>query len=390
MSNKPTIAATPPMGWNSWNMFGHAVNEDAVRSTAEALRDLGMQELGYNYIVVDDCWSVKGKRDGNGDLIADPAKFPSGMAALADYLHSLGFKFGIYSDAADRTCGGFPGSYGHEEQDAALWASWGVDFLKYDYCHAPKDQASAIERYRRMGEALRGIGREILYSVCEWGGRSPHLWARSVGGHMWRISGDVYDSWVNVRVEPSDGPAYYGLGVDVIFDKAADVQPYGGPGGWNDLDMLIVGLKGKGQIKGNGLSFYEYQTHMSLWTIACSPLMIGCDVRTLDSETAALLTNREVLAVNQDVLGIPGRRVRSENGCEVWVKPLADGSVAAAIINRGSWWNDFTLRASDLGMLDTPKLVRDLWAQADVAEFGETLEFRVEAHQTRFLRVSGS
>ncbi len=387
MIDKPNLAATPPMGWNSWNTFGNKVNEEVIRETADALVASGLRDLGYRYIVIDDCWSLKGKRDGNGDLIADPAKFPSGIAALADYVHNLGFKLGIYSDAAERTCAGFPGSYGFEDQDAALWASWKIDYLKYDYCHAPKDQASAIERYSRMGQALRKSGRDILYSVCEWGARSPHLWASQLGAHMWRISGDVYDSWVSVRVELPNEPPFYSLGIDSLFDKAAIAQPYAGPNGWNDLDMLVVGLKGKGQIKGSGMSFVEYQTQMSLWSIVCSPLMIGCDLRSLDAESGALLSNREVLAVNQDPLGIAGRRVRSENGCEIWVKPLSDGSVAAAIVNRGSVWNDFTLKASDVGLLDSPKLVRDLWAQSDLAEFRETLEFRVEAHQTRFFRI---
>jgi alpha-galactosidase len=378
------LAATPPMGWNSWNLFGPAVSEGVVRETAEALVSSGLKERGYEYVVIDDCWSVKEGRDGNGDLMADPLKFPNGMKALADYVHSLGLKIGIYSDAAERTCGGYPGSYGFEMQDAALWASWGMDFLKYDYCHAPNDQAVAIERYARMGEALRGSGRQFLYSLCEWGGRNPHLWGRGVGAQMWRVSGDVFDSWVNVYVANGN---YYGVGVDVSIDTAADLAEYGGPGGWNDLDMLVVGLRGKGQIGGGGLSFLEYQTHMSLWCMACSPLMIGCDVRRLEEETARLLLNREVLAVNQDSRGVPGRRVRQFGPAEIWAKPLADGSVAVALINRGSTPREITVTAGDIGLLDTPKLVRDLWAQADVADFTVAFTHKVEAHETVLLRV---
>ena len=380
------LAATPPMGWNSWNMFGQKVNETVIRETAAAMVSSGLKECGYEYVVIDDCWSVKNGRDSHGSLVPDPEKFPNGMKVLADYVHDLGLKIGIYSDAADRTCAGYPGSYEFEEQDAQLWASWGFDFLKYDYCNAPPDQAVAIARYGRMGEALRGTGREILYSLCEWGNQQPHLWGRDVGGHMWRVSGDVFDSWVNVWM-----PAWnsYGIGVDVSLDLAHDLHEFGGLGGWNDLDMLVVGLKGKGQIHGGGLSFLEYQTHMSLWCLACSPLMIGCDVREMASDTAVLLMNREVLAVNQDVLGIPARRVKQLGRCEVWKKPLANGAVAVALINRGSTGSDITLKAGDIGLLEAPKLVRNLWAKEDVAEFKAELTQRVQPHETILLKISG-
>lgn len=380
------LAATPPMGWNSWNMFGWDIHEDSLRQTAEALVSSGLKDCGYEYLVIDDCWSEQGGRDRHGDLVPDPKKFPSGMAALADYVHGLGLKIGIYSDAADLTCGSHPGSYGFEEQDAQLWASWGMDFLKYDYCNAPEDQAAAIRRYTCMGEALRKSGRQFLFSLCEWGGRSPHLWGREVGGHMWRVSGDVFDSWIDIW--KADWKTY-GIGVDTSIDLAANLAEYGGPGGWNDLDMLVVGLKGKGQISGGGLSFLEYQTHMSFWCMACSPLMIGCDIRSLDSETAALLANREVLAVNQDPLGLPARRVKQSGPCEVWKKPLADGSLAVALLNRGSNGADLTLKAGEIGLLDGPKLARDLWKQEDAADFTTSLTLRVQPHETILLKISG-
>ena len=385
MTNQPSLAATPPMGWNSWNMFGWEISEDKVRGTADSLVASGLKDCGYEYIVIDDCWSKKENRDSNGDLIPDPEKFPNGIKALADYVHSLGLKIGIYSDAADKTCGGYIGSFGFEDQDAQLWASWGIDFLKYDYCNAPFDQATAIERYGRMGKALRSTNREILYSLCEWGGRSPHLWGKDVGGHMWRVSGDVYDSWIDMWI--ADWKTY-SIGVDVSIDLAADLQAYGGPGGWNDLDMLVVGLKGKGQIHGGGLSFIEYQTHMSMWVMACSPLMIGCDIRNMDAETAALLTNREVLAINQDPLGIPARRVRQTGPCEMWMKPLVDGDTAVALLNRGSVGNDITLKAGDIGLLDTPKQVRNLWTQEEIADFKESLTLRVQPHETLLLKIT--
>ena len=377
------LASTPPMGWNSWNTFGHNVNESVIRETADALLSTGLKDYGYNYIVIDDCWSVKDKRDGNGDLIADPEKFPNGIKALADYVHNKGFKFGIYSDAAGKTCAGYPGSYGFEEQDATLWASWDIDFLKYDYCNAPQEQSAAMDRYARMGEALHKTGREFLYSLCEWGNQSPHLWGRKVGGHMWRVSGDVYDSWINIWMN-----TWYSIGIDVSIDIANELHEYGGPGGWNDLDMLVVGLKGKGQIAGSGMSFLEYQTHMSLWCMACSPLMVGCDIRKMDSDTASLLMNREVLDVNQDSLGIPAKRVKQIGSCEIWTKPLADQLVAVSVINRSSRPEDVTVKARDIGMLDTPKLARNLWTQEDIADFKIELTQRVQPHETILLKIT--
>jgi alpha-galactosidase len=380
-----SIASTPPMGWNSWNTFGHHISESVIRETADALVSAGLKDCGYEYIVIDDCWSIKDRRNSNGDLIADPEKFPDGIKALADYVHSKGFKLGIYSDAAEKTCSGYPGSLGFEEQDANLWASWGIDFLKYDYCNAPQEQSVAIERYARMGEALRKTGREFLYSLCEWGNQGPHLWGRKVGGHTWRVSGDVYDSWINIWLN-----TWYSIGIDVSIDIANELHEYGGPGGWNDLDMLVVGLKGKGQIAGTGMSFVEYQTHMSLWCMACSPLMIGCDIRKLDSDTASLLMNREVLDVNQDPLGIPARRIRQMGQCEIWIKPLADKSVAVSVINRGSRPDDVTVRARDIGMLDTPKLGRNLWTQEDIADFKTDFIQRVQPHETVVMKITSA
>ncbi len=372
ITSSKSLAATPPMGWNSWNMFGSIIHETLIRETADAIVSSGLKDCGYEYVVVDDCWSQKGGRDRHGDLIPDPQKFPNGMQALADDVHRLGLKIGIYSDAADLTCANHPGSYDFEDQDAQLWASWGIDFLKYDYCHAPGDRATAIQRYTRMGEGLRKTGREFLFSVCEWGGRSPQLWGRSVGGHMWRVSGDVVDRWVDIEMS---------------LDIADNLHEFGGPGGWNDLDMLVVGLKGNGQVPGEGMSFIEYQTQMSMWCMACSPLMIGCDVRALDRETAALLMNREVLAVNQDGQGKPARRMKQFGLCEVWKKPLSDGSVAVALINRGSTGSDITLKAGDIGLLDEPKLVRNLWTREDIADFTLELTQHVQPHQTILLKV---
>ncbi len=381
---KKQLAATPPMGWNSWNQYGGTITEADLRGQADTMAELGFRELGYEYIVIDDCWSVKEGRDSDGNLVPNPEKFPNGIKALADYVHDKGFKIGIYSDAAETTCAHYPGSYGFEEQDAKLWASWNIDFLKYDYCAAPTDQETAVDRYNRMGKALQNSGREFLYSLCEWGGRAPQLWGEEAGGHMWRVTGDVFDSWVNIWMESWNTT---GIGIDVSIDVAAALAEYGGPGRWNDLDMLIVGLRGKGQIHGGGMSQIEYQTHMGMWVMACSPLMIGCDLRTMDKSTAELLMNREILAVNQDVLGIPARRVKKVNGLEVWKKPLADGSMAVALLNRESTRYDIQLKAGDIGMFDRKKYIRDLWKQEDIGEFEWDSVHTVEAHETKIFKV---
>jgi alpha-galactosidase len=283
------------------------------------------------------------------------------------------------------TCASYPGSNGFEEQDARLWAGWGVDFLKYDYCFAPPDQATAIERYTRMGTAFKNCGREILFSICEWGGRSPHLWARQAGGHMWRSTGDVIDSWVDVQAG-----SWWGLGIDAIPDIAAGIAEYAGPGGWNDMDMLVVGLSGSSeQIPGKGASLIEYRTHMSLWSMVCSPLMIGCDVRKMTPEVAEILMNREVLAVNQDPLGIAARRIRKMGGLELWRKPLADGSLALALLNRGSNRAEIPFRAGEIGLLDGHKaVVRDLWKQEDIGDFKAENAYEVGPHATLLLKVS--
>lgn len=386
MESKKQLAATPPMGWNSWNMFGPRVSADAVCQMADTVISTGLKDCGYEYVVIDDCWSVKDHRDASGSLIPDPERFSGGIKPVADYVHSRGLKFGIYSDAAEMTCAGYPGSFGFEEQDAAMWADWGVDFLKYDYCYAPPDQATAIERYTRMGNALKKCGREILFSVCEWGGRSPHLWARQAGGQMWRATGDVIDSWVNVL-----SGKWWGLGLDASIDLAANLHEYAGPGGWNDMDMLIVGLGGKGHVPGTGCTPLEYQTQVSMWSMWCSPLMIGCDLRSMTSETAALLMNREVIAINQDELGRQAARVSKKGPLEIWRKPLANGDVALALLNRGSSGAEISFKAGEVGLLDGARgVIRDLWQQADVADFKPSYACEVQPHQTVLLRVKVS
>lgn len=269
----------PLKGWNSWNTFGANINDALIRESAEAVAKSGLKDAGYDYIVIDDCWSLK-DRDADGRLVADPALFPHGMKDLADYIHSLGFKFGMYSCVGTKTCAGYPGSFGHEFQDAQTFADWGVDFLKYDYCYKP-DSIDGRLLYNRMSMALKATGRDIVFSACSWGADDTAKWIRSTGADMWRSTGDIVDSWASVKS---------------LFGQQRDILPYGGPGCYNDMDMLIVGMNGKGNVGINGCTLEEYRTHFTLWAFLSSPLMLGCDVRTMEDPIRDMLTNREVLA----------------------------------------------------------------------------------------------
>jgi alpha-galactosidase len=382
MEQSKSLAQTPPLGWNSWNTFGEKVDETVIRETADAMISTGMKAAGYEYVVIDDCWSDKNGRDSNGDLVPDPERFPNGIKALADHVHSLGLKFGIYSDAANLTCAGWPGSYLSEEQDAAIFAKWGVDFLKYDYCHAPAEQAVAIDRYTRMGDALKNCGREILFSLCEWGGRAPHLWGRKAGGQMWRVTGDVVDAWDNKDL------TWGGLTINQAIDLGAYISEYAGPGGWNDMDMLVVGIRGAGHTAKEGATDEEYRTQMGMWSILCSPLMAGCDIRKMDKATAEIMLNPLVLAVNQDPLGKQATRVARKGALEIWKKPMSDGSIVVALLNRGNTEEEIELKWRHAGLFDTQKVViRDLWSKLDVAETSEKYTRRVPAHGTELLRL---
>ncbi|MGN6291617.1 MAG: glycoside hydrolase family 27 protein [Chitinophagaceae bacterium] len=381
-SNSDGLALTPPMGWNSWNVFGKNINEQVIRETADAIVSSGLKEVGFEYVVIDDLWH--GGRDSvTGQLYADSVKFPSGIKALADYVHSKGLKFGIYSDAGTLTCGDMPGSFGHEEKDAALFASWGVDFLKYDYCYCPdlpstnNDYKMAIDRYKVMGNALKATGRPILYSICEWGPRSPWLWGKEVGGHMWRTSYDVADIWDMPRNESSP------IGILTSIDAVANLGRFSGPGGWNDPDMLVIGLKNSGFIKGGGCTETEYRTQMNMWCMFSAPLMIGCDVRDMDTVTRSILLNKELIAINQDKLGKQGFRVFSKNGLEAWKKPLSGDRYAIALFNRGEETKSM--------QVDWEELELDKAAQFNVKEIGDpsvkansqSIAAKLTPHQSR-------
>lgn len=363
------LAATPPMGWNSWNKFACNVNETIVRRVADAMVSSGMRDAGYVYVVIDDCWH--GPRDAQGNITADRERFPSGMRALADYVHERGLKFGIYSDAGRTTCGGRPGSQGHEYQDALTYASWGVDYLKYDWCAT--GTRNAEEAYALMADALRASGREIVFSICEWGNNQPWLWAANIG-NLWRTTGDIYDHW--------DGVDRWQHGVMNIVDSNEPLWPFAGPGHWNDPDMLEVG--------NGGMTDVEYRTHFSLWAMMAAPLIAGNDIATMTDATREILTNRDVIAVDQDRLGVQGHRVWREGTREVWVKPLTGGGRALLLLNRG----DSPVEISaDWGQLGWPAnlraRVRDLWQHRDLPRATGGVSATVAPHGAVMLRLEG-
>jgi alpha-galactosidase len=361
------LALTPPMGWNSWNKFACNVNEKIVRATADAMVSSGMKEAGYQYVVVDDCWH--GKRDENGFITADAERFPSGMKALADYIHSKGLKFGIYSDAGRMTCGKRPGSQGYEYQDALTYARWGIDYLKYDWCY--NGGRNAEEAYALMSDALRSTGRDIVLSICEWGNNQPWLWGQKIG-NLWRTTGDITDKW--------KGKYSYSWGIVNIVDMNEPLWPYAGPGHWNDPDMLEVG--------NGGMTTTEYRSHFSLWAMMAAPLIAGNDIANMDVATREILLNREVIAVDQDRLGIQGRRVWKEGDHEVWVKPLAGGDRAVLLFNRGSAPAQITASWEQLGYPAKLKAkVRDLWAHRDIGTRAGSYSATVEPHGVVMVRV---
>lgn len=325
------LLLTPPMGWNSWNTFGRHLTEKLVLETADAMIANGMRDLGYSYINIDDFWQLP-ERGADGHIQIDKTKFPRGIKYVADYLHERGFKLGIYSDAADKTCGGVCGSYGYEETDAKDFASWGVDLLKYDYCNAPAGRVEAMERYAKMGKALRATGRSIVYSICEWGQREPWKWAKQVGGHLWRVSGDIGDVWYR------DANYIGGLrGIMNILEINAPLNEYAGPSGWNDPDMLVVGIDGKSMSIGyesEGCTQEQYKSHFALWCMMASPLLSGNDVRNMNDSTLQVLLDADLIAINQDVLGAQAERSIRADNYDVWAKPLADGRKAVACFNR--------------------------------------------------------
>ena len=364
------LALTPPMGWNSWNKFACDVNEQVVRDTADAMVASGMRDAGYRYVVIDDCWQAP--RDSSGFITADTKKFPSGIKALADYVHSRGLKFGIYSDAGRLTCGGRPGSQGHEYQDARTYARWGVDYLKYDWCST--GDRNAQEAYAVMADALRQSGRDIVFSMCEWGTAKPWLWAKNTG-NLWRTTGDIFDSFS--KKDPARDWAHTLL---EIVDLNEPLWPFAGPGHWNDADMLEVG--------NGGMTPAEYRSHFSLWAMMASPLMAGNDIAHMDETTRSILTNKEVIAVDQDVLGVQGHRVWKDGDREVWVKPLSGGGRALLLFNRSDAPASIRATADQLGWPPSARAkIRDLWTHKDIGSWTGAFEALVEPHGVAMFRI---
>jgi len=368
------LALTPPMGWNSWNKFACNVSEDLIQGTADAMVKSGMKNAGYQYIVIDDCWQVS--RDANSNIVADAQRFPHGMKAVGDYIHSVGLKFGIYSDAGSKTCQGRPGGLGHEYQDAIHYAAWGVDYLKYDWCNTTTQDAKAS--YANIRAALDASGRPIVLSICEWGTAKPWLWGKEVGGNLWRSTGDISDKWEGSTKWPDGSCCSNGMLVNL--DLQVGLASYAGPGHWNDPDMLEVG--------NGGMSDTEYRSHFSLWSILAAPLIAGNDLRSMRPEIQDLLTNKEVIAVDQDSLGREGERVGKDGNLEVWAKQLKDGSRAVVLFNRGGTEEKITAAWEALGYPDHLNAsVRDLWRHKDLGKFTGTFSSSVASHGVMMVTV---
>ncbi|XP_039166982.1 alpha-galactosidase-like isoform X1 [Eucalyptus grandis] len=337
------VARTPPMGWNSWNHFQCGIDEWTVKSTADALVSTGLAALGYKYVNIDDCWAER-NRDQMGNLRAKSSTFPSGIKALANYVHTKGLKLGIYSDAGYSTCSKtMPGSLGHEDQDARTFAAWGVDYLKYDNCY--HDGSIPQQRFLRMSYALQRAKRPILFSICEWGEENPAKWAGQLG-NSWRTTGDIKDRWDSVTSIAD---------INNIWGRFA------GPGRWNDPDMLEVG--------NGGMTLEEYRSHFSIWAVMKAPLLIGCDIRSASRETLAILRNKEVIDVNQDPLGVQARKLRSKAGLEVWAGPLSRRRVVIVLWNRSGVRAPITVGWREIGLSPSQAvIVRDVWKHSFVSK----------------------
>jgi len=375
------LALTPPMGWNSWNTFGTDINEKLVKDIADKFIELGLKDAGYEYLVLDDGWMAK-DRDADGNLIADPIKFPNGMKALADYIHSKGLKFGLYNCAGSQTCAGYPGSRGYEYQDARMYAAWDIDYLKYDWCNTGK--LNAEEAYITMRDAIKKANRPMVFSICEWGDNEPWKWAKDVG-HLWRVTGDIINCW---DCEIGHG-SWSSSGVWKIIDMRKDIRKEAGPGHWNDFDMMEVG---------NGMTNAEDRSHFAMWTMLASPLIMGNDLRMASSETIKTLANKEVIQVNQDKLGIQGFRFSNENELEIWIKPLANDEWAITFVNMGDKLTtiNFDWKKHDMGdnlnnkNLEVKKLnykIRDLFNHKNLGDTASNLKAEIASHDVLMIKL---
>ena len=375
------LAPTPPMGWNSWNKFACNVDEKLIMETADAMVNCGMKDAGFEYIVIDDCWH--GERDSLGFIQPDPERFPSGIKALADYIHSKGLKFGIYSDAGWKTCGGKPGSRGYEFQDALQYAKWGVDYLKYDWCNT--EGLNAKGAYLTMRDALYSAGRPIVFRMCEWGQSEPWTWAKDIG-HLWRTTGDIGVIFDGIEGHGS----WNSLGVLQILDLRKGIRKYAGPNHWNDPDMMEVG---------NGMTISEDRSHFSLWCMLAAPLMAGNDLCDMDEATIKILTNKEVIAVNQDALGIQGFKCFAKDNWEIWGKPLSNGELALCFLNRTLEtvkvdydWHEYPIKDDEFGhqyfFNKKEYKIRDLWQKKDIGTTEKRFKANLPAHDVIVVKLS--
>ena len=375
------LAQSPPMGWNSWNKFACEINEKTIREIADAMIASGMKDAGYEYVIIDDCWH--GGRDSLGFITANDQSFPSGIKALADYIHSKGLKFGIYSSAGFQTCAGRPGSRGHEYQDAYMYAKWGVDYLKYDWCGT--DKLNAEGAYITMGEAILQAGRPMIFSLCEWGKNKPWEWAAEIG-HLWRTTNDIFNCFDCVN-GLGDWKSY---GVMQILDMQEGLRKYAKPGNWNDPDMLEIG---------NGMSLNEERAHFSMWCMLAAPLISGNDLRNMSAETRNILCNKEAIAIDQDKLGIQGFKYDAKDSIEIWLKPLVNDAWAITILNRSEKTGNLTLNwdtflSNDTifnRTLDTQKQkykIRDIWNNKTIGISQKNTTFVIPKHDVVMLSIT--
>ncbi len=353
-----SLVQTPPMGWNSWNKFACNVSDRLIRETADAMVSTGMQAAGYRYVNIDDCWQVS--RASDGTIVPDATRFPAGIKALADYVHSKGLKLGVYTDAGTLTCQKRPGSLNHELQDIKTYASWGVDYVKIDWCHA--EGLDPEVQYAKFHDAMAQAGRPIVFSICDWGVKAPWRWGPNTG-NLWRTTGDIRDTYDSMSL---------------IGFSQNGLEKFAGPGHWNDPDMLEVG--------NGGMKPDEYRTHMALWALLAAPLLAGNDLRSMSPETKEMLTNPDIIAVDQDATGVQGHRIWEEGPLEIWAKPLADGQ-AVGLFNRGESDIKMTLDLSAIGINGSAKL-RDLWTHKDLGAIEHSYTADVPKHGVVMLKVS--
>jgi alpha-galactosidase len=377
------LAMTPPMGWNSWNTFQTKINDSLVRGIADVMVSSGMKDAGYEYLVLDDGWMAMERDSVTGNLVPDPKKFPNGMKVLVDYVHSKGLKFGLYNCAGIKTCAGYPGTRGYEYQDARFYASLHIDYLKFDWCNT--DGINAKEAYTTMSKALKAAGHPIVFSLCEWGSNKPWEWAENVG-ELWRTTGDIsalYDGYL-------DRGTWKQTGVMPIVDQQIGLRKYAGPGHWNDPDMLEVG---------NGMSVSEDRSHFSMWCILAAPLMAGNDLRKMTKETQAILTNKDVIAIDQDKAGMEGFKYSDTDSLEIWVKPLENNDWAVCFLNRSSkpakinfnWKNEIindTLFNKTLDAKSNTYKIKNLWTKSNMGDTQKPLSATVPSHDVIVLRLS--